>query len=203
MSRQSPRRNSPRRKSPRRKSLSRKTRSSAKKRSYRGARQPLYRAHMRMRTRSMTNAANSENGLKRPRSPSPPPPPSELVKVPSPEEIVKELNQLSDIHNYHNMITPMLKVLFRFSRVPRRGNDTLDFDIVQIVIHEPYRNQGNGTQFFKNVMKAAKTFGRGVFLEQCITKASQGLRRRLIENGLATPFEEEIYGPFLALSIKE
>ena len=97
----------------------------------------------------------------------------------------------------------MLNVQFRRSIVPRRDNDTLDFDIVQIEIHEPYRNQGNGTQFFKNVMKAAKTFGRGVYLEQCITEASQGLRRRLIENGLATPFKEEIYGPFNALSIME
>ena len=198
MSRQSPRRKPSRRKPSRRKSLSRKTRSSAKKRWYRGARQPLYRAaHTRMRTRSMTNAA------KRPRSPSPIPSELELVNVPSPEEIVEELKQLSMRRRYHFLITPMLLVQFRLSIVPRRDNDTLDFDIVQIEIKEPYRNQGNGTQFFKNVMEAAKTFGRGVYLEQCVTEASQGLRRRLIDNGLATPYMTDVYGPLNALSIME
>lgn len=123
-----------------------------------------------------------------------------MIQVPSSTDIFEELRQLSNTNRYHVMTTPMLTVQFRLSGVPRRDNQILDIDIVQIEIKEEYQRQGNGVQFFKNVVEAAKLMNRGVFLEQCITPASQGLRGKLIELGLATAYKEVIYGPFSALS---
>ena len=125
------------------------------------------------------------------------------VFVPTAEEIGKELDQLSISHRYHSMVTPMLEVQFRLSLVPRREGDAkhvLDFDITQIVIHEPYIKQGNGVQFFQNMMSAAKKRNRGVYLEQCITPASQAWRRKLISLNLAEAYMPHVYGEFNAIS---
>jgi len=99
------------------------------------------------------------------------------------------------------MKTPMLTIQFRFSTVERREGSLLDIDIVQIEIEEAYQKQGNGVQFFRNMIEAAKHLDKGVYLEQCITPASQAWRKRLIKLQLVLPYKEEIYGNYNAISI--
>ena len=127
---------------------------------------------------------------------------SNALQVPTSADILLQLKQLSNTNRYHTMKTPMLTVQFRFSTVPRRDNTTmLDIDIVQIEIKEAYQKKGNGIQFFKNVIEAAKELEKGVYLEQCITPASQAWRKRLIELKLALPYKEEIFGEYNAISV--
>ena len=123
-----------------------------------------------------------------------------VIEVPSVDEIEQTLKQMSDCINYIDIVTPMMKVQLRKSCVPRRGNSTLDYDIVQIAIEEKYQKQGNGVQFFKNMVEAAARDDRGVYIEQCITDASQAWRKKLISQGIAHPFKEDIYGPYNAIS---
>ena len=77
----------------------------------------------------------------------------------------------------------------RWSNVPRRtksdGTDVLDVDLVSISA-DTLKGKGLGTRFFKSLMRVAQKRGRGVFLEQAITPASQGLGRKLVQLGLAT-----------------
>lgn len=133
-------------------------------------------------------------------------PKRDAIIVPTAEQIGKELDQLSNTNRYHTMVTPMLTAQFRASQVFRRDgtqSGVLDFDLTQIEIHEPYARKGNGVAFFRNLMKAAKKRNRGVYLEQCITKASQAWRRKLIELKLVDAYKPEIYGDFNAISVIE
>ena len=117
------------------------------------------------------------------------------------EYIGKELDKLHPISKkYHTMSTPLIHVMFRLSTVPRRDNDILDYDIVQIKVMRP--RKGIGTRFFENMVAAAKKRNRGVFLEQCITPDSKGFRAALIRKGLATAFKEDTYGDTAALSVQ-
>lgn len=112
--------------------------------------------------------------------------------VPTVEYLKQKLETLSAFQRYLSIsypscTAPIFDVMIRYSTVPRRGNDVLDFDIVQIGLDEKYQKQGFGTQFFKNMVEAAKLVRpkRGIYLEQCITFASQNLRKKLIDSGLA------------------
>ena len=119
---------------------------------------------------------------------------------PSVAEIRAVLGTLSSSNRYASMETDAVSVQFRFSVVPRRENILiLDFDIVQI--QTKMTGQNIGTQFFKNAVEAADSLGSGIYLEQCITEASQKFRKKLIRDKLATPYKEEIYGPMNALSV--
>jgi len=97
----------------------------------------------------------------------------------------------------------MLEVVFSLSNLERRGhgNETKDFDIETIFIYPPYRRKGNGVQFFKNVMEAAKRLERGVYVANCNSEDSRGFRSHLIREKIATPYMENVYGPTNALSI--
>ena len=106
-----------------------------------------------------------------------------------------ELANLTMSNRYHTITTPFLRVLLRLSTVPRRGTGgVLDYDIVQIEAQPA--GAGIGYRFFKTMVEAARARGRGVFLEQCISEGSQGLRTKLLRDGLATP-----YGDMSALSV--
>ena len=92
------------------------------------------------------------------------------------------------------MRTSFVTVMLRYSTVKRRGNDVLDYDIVQIEVNPT--QMGIGSRFFENLMIAARERNRGVFLEQCISPDSKAFKEKLIARGVATP-----YGEYSALSV--
>ena len=139
-------------------------------------------------------------GKRKKAPPSNSPPTKKQIQEPSVEDIVKELDKLSESNRYCTMETPLIRVQLRLSVLRRREeSQRLDYDIVQIEVKKP--KEGTGTRFFRNMMIAAHARGRGVFIEQCITDGSQGLRTKLIREGLATAYKEDVYGPCSALSV--
>ena len=84
-------------------------------------------------------------------------------------------------------VSAVVEVLFRRSRVQRRPRvedrpPKYDFDIVTIEITPARR--GFGAAFFKSLVAAAESLGRGVFLEQTITAASRQWAAKLIRDGV-------------------
>jgi GNAT superfamily N-acetyltransferase len=75
----------------------------------------------------------------------------------------------------------------RLSRVRRRGADEpLDIDLYSIYVDEALQKQGRGTQLVKDLVCLAwQKRGRGVFIENCITKLSKKLGERLVQEGIA------------------
>ena len=116
-------------------------------------------------------------------------------KVVTEAAIKKAFRSLSPACRYTCVLIGTFKIMFRFSTLKRRGTETLDFDIVQIENETP--RKGQGVEFFKLAMKAAYTFKRGIYLEQCITESSQALGRRLVALGLATePVPDNFLGVY-------
>ena len=117
--------------------------------------------------------------------------PKGISKKRKPKEVTeaaikKVFRSLTFHHRYESSTIGTFKIMFRFSTLKRRGTETLDFDIVQIENEKHEQRKGRGVEFFKMAMKAAYSFKRGIYLEQCITESSQGLGRKLVTLGLAT-----------------
>lgn len=110
-------------------------------------------------------------------------------QVPSVDDIQRVLADMGPANKYKTVSIGSVSVMFRASSVPRRGSDRLDFDIVQIETTSP--GSGIGTQFVVNLIQAADTLGRGVFLEQTITAASRAWANKLVRENLMRPWRLE------------
>ena len=86
---------------------------------------------------------------------------------------------------YEYFTSQLVRAQFRVSIVKRRKTEQLDFDIIQIAVPPHFQKKGNATEFFKIVVYAAQELGRGVYVENCNTAASEAWRERLISLGLA------------------
>ena len=111
----------------------------------------------------------------------------DAADVPTTEQLIGVLKLLTQTLTRITIQTATIEKLeLRLSRAYRRsGTPILDVDIVRIKMREGKKGEGRGTQLFKNLMRAAATINRGVFLEQCITDDSRAWGKRLEERGLA------------------
>ena len=109
----------------------------------------------------------------------------DIPQLPTVDAIKSVLSTLDNQSRYAHFRSPMIDAQFRLSIVPRRTTGQLDIDITQIAVPEGYQKKGIATQFFKMVVSASQELGRGVFVENCITEASQKWRARLIALHLA------------------
>lgn len=104
-------------------------------------------------------------------------------------EAVQEL--VCGFSKYHTFECAWVRLMLRKSSVPRRGDHTLDVDIVQVELHCPLRH-GVGTQLVLNLALEAFSLRtpRGLYIEQAITPASEGLLARLVLLGEATYYRD-------------
>ena len=100
---------------------------------------------------------------------------------------------LAKRRNYAELQMGALTAMLRLSRVRRRtkhatpNSDVLDVDIVQIKVRKNARRKGVATGFVKSMLHAARSLGRCVYLENCITTASAALAAKLVAAKLFLP----------------
>ena len=95
------------------------------------------------------------------------------------------LRGLTPHQRYLDLRCGAVQAELRWSVVPRRGDHgPLDVDIVKIQVDHGHRRQGVGTRFCITLAVVVdKLFGRGLYLEQCITPSSHALALRLLKMG--------------------
>jgi hypothetical protein len=109
------------------------------------------------------------------------------------EKLKKMIGTLTTRNRYVQGVVFPFKVMLRLSITPRRKNAILDIDIVSIGVVDGAKHMkrnGFGTRFFKEAIKVAGLFNKGIYLEQAITNGSRGLGKKLVKLGIATEFEK-------------
>ncbi len=112
----------------------------------------------------------------------------EAPKVPNLETALEQLKDGFPLNHFETTIGPVTFGL-RLSRVPRRGEDQpLDIDPYRIKVEEKQQKSGYATKLVQELVPLAwKKYGRGVFIENCITPASEAWAASLVRKEIAEP----------------
>lgn len=105
------------------------------------------------------------------------------------ENAVREL--LSGYSSYYNISNDFISLMIRKSNIPRREENILDVDVVQISIAESLRKKGIATRVIRELARIASKHNRGLFIECAITPGSINLVKRLVRNEEA--YENRLY----------
>lgn len=91
--------------------------------------------------------------------------------------------------NHTERVIGAVTIGLRLSIVPRRGDDQpLDIDLYSISVQKGKQRQGHATSLVQDlILLAWKKYGRGVFIENCITEDSKAWSASLVQRGIAQP----------------
>ena len=113
--------------------------------------------------------------------------------APSRKELLKIVEEMREHYpeNCARITGENIEVQLLMSKVPRRGTNVLDIDLVGITVC-PER-KGIGTEFFHALLDVAERVGRGVYIECASTVASRAWVRKLQKEELVFPYKQGDY----------